>query len=91
MNGRNDGLVDGTGQHHFHHRDSILVGHAQPVDKGRRDIQLFQHGPDLGAAAMDHNRAGPDLMQQHHILGKAGQGCGLTHGPATEFDDHAMP
>ena len=76
-----DLLVDGAGQHHlddFHRR---LVGDAQAVDEGGVDVQLLEHRPDLGAAAMHHHRVDAGLLHQHDVLGEVVR-AGVGHGVA---------
>ena len=76
-----DLLVDRAGQHHLHHLDRRLVGDAQPIDEGGVDVELLEHGADLGAAAMHHHRIDAGLLHQHDVLGEI-VGAGAGHGVA---------
>ena len=91
VDGGDDLFVDLARQHHlddFHRR---LVGDAEPVDEVAFDVQPLQHGTDLGAAAVDHDRVDADPLQQHDVVGEVARQPRLAHRVAAKFDDERSP
>ena len=80
-----DILVDRARQHHLGHFGRGLVGDAQPVDEVALHPQLLEHGADLRAAAVDHDRVDANGLQQHHIFGKVVLQFGVAHRVAAVF------
>ena len=90
VDGGDDLLVDGAGQHHLDDIDSGLVGDAQAVDEIGLDLELLQHGGDLRAAAMHHDRVHARLLQVDDVLGEGVGQCLVAHGMPAELDDDRL-
>ena len=82
-----DMLVDGPGEHHLDHLDHRRIGDPQPVDEGRLDTEALEHGVDLRAAAMDHDRIDADRLEQRDIVAELFRQGLLAHG-VTAILDH---
>jgi hypothetical protein len=63
--------IDPAGQYHLHNFHRGRVGHSHPVPKLRDHSQSIQHLIDLRPPAMHDHGVEPDILQQHHILGKS--------------------
>ena len=59
----------------------------KPFDELALDLEPIEHRLDLRAAAMDHHRVDPDLLEQHDIAGEVARQGRRPHGVAAEFDD----
>ena len=81
-----DLLVDRAGQHHFDDLDGLGVGDAQAGGEFRFDAELLEHGLDLRAAAVHHDRIDRGLLEQHDVAGEIARGLLLAHGVAAVFD-----
>ena len=63
-------LVDGAGQHHLDDFERLGVGDAQARRVLRLHADLLEHGLDLRAAAMHHDRIDRGLLEQHDVAGE---------------------
>ena len=90
VDGADDLLVDGAGQHHLDHFDRRLVGDAQAVHEVGFDLELLQHGRDLRAAAMDDDRIDAGLLEVDDVLGESVGERLVAHGIAAELDDDGL-
>ena len=61
------------------------------VDELALDLQAVEHGADLWAAPMNHDRIDPDLLHQHDIAGETCRQRGIAHRMAAIFDDKGGP
>ena len=82
-----DLFVDRAGQHHFDDVDGGGVGDAQARGEVGFDAELLEHGRDLRAAAVHHDRIDGGLFQQHDIAGEAAGVFFVAHGVAAIFHD----
>lgn len=82
---RDDLFVDRAGEHHLDDLDRLLVGDAKPAFEFRFDAHLVQHGADLRAAAVNHDRVDARLLQKRDVAGKGLAELGIAHGVAAIF------
>ena len=75
-------------QHHAGDVEGLGVGDPEAVAELRFLAQAGHELADLGAAAVDHDRAHADGLQQHDVLGEAIGEVRVGHGVAAVLHDH---
>jgi hypothetical protein len=88
---RHDLLVDRPPEDHFHDLHRFRGGHPQPFLALRRDRQPGKHAVDLGAAPVHDDRADPDELEQHDVLGEGRHPLLAGHRRPAVLDDHRLP
>ena len=63
-------FVDEAGEHHLDDFQRLLVGDAQPRLVLRLHADPLEHGLDLRAAAVHHDRIDRGLLEQHDVAGE---------------------
>lgn len=84
---RDELLVDAAGKHHLDDFHGLAVGNAQTGRKFALDAEPLQHGADLRAATVDHDRVHTGLFEKHYIAGEIAGDRFVAHGVAAIFDD----
>src|SRR5262249_27989043 len=83
--------ADLADQHHADHIDGLGRGDAKATTKLAVDAELGEHGRDLRAAAVYHNRLEPDVAQEHQIRGERPAHLRVEHRVAAVLDDDGRP
>ncbi|GAB4006207.1 hypothetical protein GCM10029992_56230 [Glycomyces albus] len=78
--------ADLADQDHADHVGGLGCGHAQAAPELGLDVELGEHGRDLGAAAVDDDGLDADLAQEHHVGGERVLELGFDHGVAAVLD-----
>ena len=85
-----EGFVDLARQNHLDHFHGLSVGVAQPADKPRFLADLFEHGADLGPAAVNEHHPDTHGGEQDYVLHDGGFQLVADHGVASVFDDDGL-
>ncbi len=78
--------VDLAEQRHAHHVHHALVGDPQPADEAGLHAERVGQARDLGAAAVDDDRAQPDEVQQGDVGRERALELLVDHGVAAVLD-----
>ncbi len=88
---RDDFLVELAAEDHFHDLHGAVVRHTQPVDAFAHNAHGGEHGVDLRAAPMNHDRVEADVLQKSDIPGKTIAQRGVDHRVTAVLDDEGLP
>ena len=69
-------------EHHAHHLHDLRGGLAQAADELRFHPQAVEHGGDLWAAAVHHDRAQTSAFECHDVFGEGTLQSDIDHGIA---------
>ena len=83
-------LVDLAREHHLHDVDGLFVGDAHAVFKFALLADGFEHGVDLGTAAVHQHDVDADELHQHQIAHDSGFQIVVNHRVAAVFDDNGF-
>ena len=78
-------LLIEPGQHHLDDLDGRLVGDAQARRELALDAEALEHGADLRAAAVHHDRVHAGLLEQDHVAREIARDLLVAHGVAAIF------
>src|SRR5512139_510710 len=88
---RHDPLVHRAAQDHLDHFHRRRRGDPQAFLPLGGDGQQFEHPVDLGAAAVHHHGADPDILEEHDVLGERRHAVVVLHRRPAVFHHDGLP
>ncbi len=77
-----------TEQHHPHHIEHFGCGDPESAFEVAGDPQAFEHGTDLRATAVHHDRVDTAVAQKGHVCGELSTQSVTGHRVTAVFDHH---
>ena len=80
--------ADLAGQDHAHHVHRLGRSDAEAALELGFDPEPAEHGVDLRAAAVHHDRVDADVVEEHDVLRESAAELVVDHGVAAVLDHH---